>query len=84
MLLYVTLGSNDIVKSTKFYDAALAPLGMSRSYTAEDEIGYGAKKTHTRRSRKCTLDRPSLFETASKLGQRNDDRAECDDTKDRG
>ena len=44
MLLYVTLGSNDITKSTKFYDAALAPLGMMRSYTAEDEIGYGAKK----------------------------------------
>ena len=42
MLLYVTLGSNDILRSQKFYDAALTPLGMYRSYTAEDEVGYGA------------------------------------------
>lgn len=46
MLLYVTLGSNDILRSQKFYDAALAPLGMHRSYSADDEVGYGAKNRH--------------------------------------
>ncbi len=42
MLLYVTLGSNDLARSRKFYDAALAPLGMARNHVDEDELGYGA------------------------------------------
>ena len=41
MLLYVTLGSNDIIRSRKFYDAALKPLGMKCDYVGDDELGYG-------------------------------------------
>jgi catechol 2,3-dioxygenase-like lactoylglutathione lyase family enzyme len=41
MLHYVTLGSNDITRSKRFYDAALKPLGIV--CTAEDgkDIAYG-------------------------------------------
>ena len=41
MLLYMTLGSNDITRSRKFYDAALKPLGMKCDYEGDDELGYG-------------------------------------------
>ncbi len=40
MLLYVTLGSNDLAQSSRFYDAALKALGIERRVTEEDEIGY--------------------------------------------
>lgn len=40
MLLYVTLGSNDLAQSSRFYDAALKTLGIERRVTEEDEIGY--------------------------------------------
>jgi catechol 2,3-dioxygenase-like lactoylglutathione lyase family enzyme len=42
MLLYITLGTNDLAAATRFYDAALAPLGLIRRATEADEIGYGA------------------------------------------
>jgi catechol 2,3-dioxygenase-like lactoylglutathione lyase family enzyme len=41
MLLYITLGTNDVDRARRFYDAALAPLGMTRSFENESEIGYG-------------------------------------------
>ncbi|MBL8573094.1 MAG: VOC family protein [Hyphomicrobiaceae bacterium] len=41
MLRYVTLGSNDLARSARFYDAALAPLGYCRLVTTDREIGYG-------------------------------------------
>ena len=41
MLLYVTLGSNDISRSKKFYDAALLPLGLTCKAQSEEELGYG-------------------------------------------
>jgi catechol 2,3-dioxygenase-like lactoylglutathione lyase family enzyme len=40
MLLYVTLGSNDIPRSKKFYDAALHALGLVCHVDTEEEIGY--------------------------------------------
>jgi catechol 2,3-dioxygenase-like lactoylglutathione lyase family enzyme len=40
MLLYVTLGSNDIPRSKIFYDAALATLGLVCHVQSEDELGY--------------------------------------------
>ncbi|MDX1153393.1 VOC family protein [Sinorhizobium medicae] len=43
MLLYVTLGSNDLERAGAFYDAALAPLGLKRRKQEEAEIGYGAE-----------------------------------------
>lgn len=42
MLLYVTLGTNDLMRSIAFYDAALLPLGLKRQRTEEVEAGYGA------------------------------------------
>ena len=41
MLLYVTLGSNDIARSRTFYDAALPPLGLKCNHSDRSELGYG-------------------------------------------
>ena len=43
MLLYVTVGSNDLARSRKFYDAAMATLGMqcNNNDPDPDELGYG-------------------------------------------
>jgi catechol 2,3-dioxygenase-like lactoylglutathione lyase family enzyme len=41
--LYITLGTNDVARAARFYDAALAPLGMIRRATYDDEVGYGFK-----------------------------------------
>jgi catechol 2,3-dioxygenase-like lactoylglutathione lyase family enzyme len=43
VLLYVTLGSNDLARARIFYDAALAPLGLVRRRQDDAEIGYGAE-----------------------------------------
>ena len=39
--LYLTLGTNDLARAIRFYDAALAPLGLVRRATMETEAGYG-------------------------------------------
>lgn len=39
-LLYITLGTNDLPRATRFYDAALAPLGLVRRATLDAEVGY--------------------------------------------
>lgn len=41
MLLYVTLGSQDLKRAGRFYDAVLATLGIERRVTEDDELGYG-------------------------------------------
>ena len=41
MILYLTLGTNDPARAIRFYDAALAPLGIGRRVTEDDEAGYG-------------------------------------------
>lgn len=41
MLLYITLGSNDLNRSRLFYDACLSPLGIMCHVVHDDEIGYG-------------------------------------------
>jgi catechol 2,3-dioxygenase-like lactoylglutathione lyase family enzyme len=43
MLLYVTIGTNDLHRAQLFYDAALAPLGLKRCEQDDVEIGYGAE-----------------------------------------
>ncbi|MDP3263750.1 MAG: VOC family protein [Tabrizicola sp.] len=49
MLLYITLGTNDLARATRFYDAALAPLGLVRLDADTTEIGYGRPSdTHSR------------------------------------
>ena len=39
--LYLTLGTNNLARAARFYDAALAPLGLIRRATEKDEVGYG-------------------------------------------
>ena len=39
--LYLTLGTNDLTRAARFYDAALAPLGLIRRATEPTELGYG-------------------------------------------
>jgi catechol 2,3-dioxygenase-like lactoylglutathione lyase family enzyme len=38
--LYITLGTNDLARATRFYDATLAPVGLVRLETEDSEIGY--------------------------------------------
>lgn len=38
--LYLTVGTNDLARAARFYDAALAPLGLTRRATNADEVGY--------------------------------------------
>ncbi|MBW9116044.1 VOC family protein [Rhizobium cauense] len=42
MLLYVTLGTNDIDQARRFYDVVLPLLGYRRQRYSEEEIGYAA------------------------------------------
>ena len=41
MFLYLTLGTNDLARAKRFYDAALAPLGLALRTVDPDELGYG-------------------------------------------
>lgn len=41
MLLYVTLGTNDLARAVRFYDAVMPTLGLERRFLNEDEAGYG-------------------------------------------
>ena len=43
MLSYVNLGTHDLQRAARFYDAALAPLGYVRLASVPREIGYGPK-----------------------------------------
>jgi catechol 2,3-dioxygenase-like lactoylglutathione lyase family enzyme len=44
MIGYVTIGTNDLDKATKFYDAVLEPLGGKRTFANGDRMQfYGAK-----------------------------------------
>ena len=40
MLLYVTVGTNDLARAGLFYDAVLPSLGYRRQKQGPDEIGY--------------------------------------------
>lgn len=42
MLLYTTVGTNDLARAGRFYDAVLPFLGYRRQKEAPGEIGYGA------------------------------------------
>lgn len=41
MFLYCTIGSNNLARAKRFFDAALAPLGIACLETDAGEIGYG-------------------------------------------
>lgn len=42
MLHHLSIGTNDLARSTTFYDAVLSALGYARVWTGEAEVGYGA------------------------------------------
>ena len=44
MLAYIMVGSSNLKRSAKFYDAALAPLGLVQGGGSARYIGYGPKK----------------------------------------
>lgn len=41
MILYITLGTNNLAAATQFYDAVMPTLGLQRRFQNQDEIGYG-------------------------------------------
>jgi catechol 2,3-dioxygenase-like lactoylglutathione lyase family enzyme len=45
MLAYVMVGTNDVKRAAKFYDAALAPLGLVRTGGDRNHVGYGPKRS---------------------------------------
>ena len=40
MLLYVTLGTNDLARAGRFYDPVLATLSIDRAFSDDSEHGY--------------------------------------------
>lgn len=42
MLLYVTIGTNNLQRALEFYDPVLKTLGYERRVQKPDEIGYGS------------------------------------------
>jgi catechol 2,3-dioxygenase-like lactoylglutathione lyase family enzyme len=43
MLLYITVGTNNLERAKEFYDPVLATLGYTRRVLKADEIGYAAE-----------------------------------------
>ncbi|NCM96168.1 MAG: VOC family protein [Rhodobacterales bacterium] len=41
MFAYITIGTNDLARAQRFYDATLATLGATRLVTSDCELGYG-------------------------------------------
>lgn len=41
MFSHITIGSNDLERSTKFYDAVMPALGHARFYSGDGIVGYG-------------------------------------------
>jgi catechol 2,3-dioxygenase-like lactoylglutathione lyase family enzyme len=40
MILYITLGTNDLVRATRFYAPVMATLGLDMARVEPDEIGF--------------------------------------------
>lgn len=44
MLLYVTVGTNNLDRAIEFYDPVLRTLGYERLFTNHDEAGYASQR----------------------------------------
>lgn len=42
MLIYITIGTNDVARATPFYDAVMGALGYERRFSSDTEIGFAA------------------------------------------
>lgn len=60
MFQYLTLGSNDIVRSRKFYDAVMAPLGIARVHGDDSELAYASPAEAGRHQMKLWVVKPYL------------------------
>jgi rhodanese-related sulfurtransferase len=69
--LYLTLGSNDLGRSKRFYDPVMQTLGMTCSVAGETEIGYGPVHPKAGRARALLLSHQALPELPGHLGQRH-------------
>lgn len=47
MLYYVTIGTNDMPRSVRFYDAVLAALGYAKQFEEQGFAGYGPSADQT-------------------------------------
>ena len=54
MYSHITLGTNDLAKAKAFYDAALAPLGLSAVMEFDGAVGYGESSAPGTRLIVCT------------------------------
>ena len=43
MFLYITIGTNDVSRAARFYDAVLETVGLFRWASMENEVGYAPK-----------------------------------------
>lgn len=41
MILYITLGTNDLARARRFYDAVMPTIGMVLREADDSEVGYG-------------------------------------------
>jgi hypothetical protein len=69
MLAYVMVGSSNLKRSAKFYDAALAPLGLVQTGGTDRYIGYGPKSA----PKKSQFYVTKPYNEACNLRQRHDD-----------
>ncbi|MBM3583294.1 MAG: VOC family protein [Alphaproteobacteria bacterium] len=47
MFYYITIGTNDVARGTRFYDPVMKALGFERNMADDTEIGYGAPGSKT-------------------------------------
>jgi catechol 2,3-dioxygenase-like lactoylglutathione lyase family enzyme len=50
MIHHVSLGTNDVARSTKFYDAVLGVLGLGLLKASQDSANYGVSTVRRRPS----------------------------------
>jgi catechol 2,3-dioxygenase-like lactoylglutathione lyase family enzyme len=60
MLLYVTLGSNDLARSKRFYDPVMKTLGLFCNVSDETDLGYGPEPSPDVRPVRMWIVRPHL------------------------
>ena len=46
MIVYTTVGTNDLPRAAAFYDALFAPLGYQRLIESDSKIAWGASMAH--------------------------------------
>lgn len=61
MIGYLTIGTNDLNRAVKFYDALLATLGIQKLWQHGDMAAWGSSRTETA----LCVARPSNRQTAS-------------------